>query len=114
MTEASVDTVTDTHMILRHKNNIPLVRSTNIPCFQNPEEWKYVERLISQAKPRSTPVPEVRTCDNRDNSDNVEPQVADHTPTSSGFVMPTAKPGDHPYHVKVRIILASSWSKQIT
>ena len=47
-------------------------------------------------------------------------QVADHAPTSSGFVMPTAKPGDHPYHVKVRCligpdcILASDWSNQIT
>jgi len=56
---------------------------------QNPEEWKYVERLISQAKPKSTPVPEVH----------------DSTPASSGFVMPTAKHGDYPYHVK----RAPSW-----
>merc|ERR1719486_1881655 len=51
---------------------------------QNPEQWKYVERLIAQAKPKSTPVPE----------------VADSAPASSGFVMPTAKHGDYPYHVK--------------
>ena len=33
------------------------------------------------------------------------PQVPDTASTASGFVMPTAKPGDHPYHVK----RAPSW-----
>ena len=60
VSQASVDSVTDTQMILRHKTDTTYISLVNILCFQNPEEWKYVERLIAQAKPKSTPVPEVR------------------------------------------------------
>ena len=57
--------------------------------FQDPKEWSYVERLIDQSKPKSIPVP----------------QVAPGQETPSGFKMPTAKPGDYPYHVR----RATSW-----
>ena len=51
---------------------------------QDPEEWKYVERLLDQSRPKTIPVPEV------------EPGKV----LPSGFTMPTAKRGDSPYFVK--------------
>ena len=51
---------------------------------QDPEEWNYVERLLDQSRPKTIPVPEV------------EPGKV----LPSGFTMPTAKRGDHPYFVK--------------
>ena len=52
--------------------------------IKNPEEWRYVERLLEQSLPKTIPVPDV------------EPG----TVKPSGFRMPTAKIGDHPYYVK--------------
>jgi len=51
---------------------------------KDPTEWSFVERLISQTKPKTVPVPKV--------------SAGEETP--SGFQMPSAKPGDHPYHVR--------------
>ena len=48
-----------------------------------------MERLISLSAPKPVPVP----------------KLAPGQETPSGFVMPTAKPGYHPYHVR----RASSW-----
>jgi len=53
----------------------------------DPSEWAMVERYMHQCQPKLIPVPK---------------QDED---CSSGFVMPTAKPGDYPYFVK----RAPSW-----
>ena len=53
----------------------------------DPSEWAMVERYMAMSQPKTIPVP--KTDQN----------------TSSGFVMPTAKPGDYPYFVK----RAPSW-----
>lgn len=53
----------------------------------DPEEWSYVARYMNQCSSKTIPLP--------NSSQNL----------SSGFVMPTAKPGDHPYFVK----RAPSW-----
>ena len=53
---------------------------------EDPAEWAMVERYLMQNKARQVPVPKVKE-------------------NSSGFVMPTAKPGDYPYYVK----RAPSW-----
>ena len=52
----------------------------------DPTEWAMVERYMMQCEPKQIPVPKNREC-------------------SSGFVMPTTKPGDYPYFVK----RAPSW-----
>jgi len=49
---------------------------------QNPEEWKYVDRLVEAAKSKTVPVPKL---------DSV---------AASGFLMPLAKPKDYTYFVR--------------
>ena len=54
----------------------------------DPKEWSMVMRYVNQCNPKPIPVPSTSQKD-----------------SSSGFLMPTAKPGDHPYFVK----RAPSW-----
>ena len=56
---------------------------------QDPGEWSYVERLLDQTGSKVIAVPEVSST----------------TPATSGFTMPSAKPGDYPYFVR----RAASW-----
>ena len=77
------------------------VHSDDIYDIQDPDDWKYVERLLAQSLPKTIPVPS-------------------HEPGSvlpSGFRMPTAKMGDFEYFVKrnpnwmLPVYVSQKWHK---